>query len=581
MHLDSFQNLRKEVDEIIDRNPTISSDNAFVAWFLRAFIVEKESVAVDCLKGGSRDKGVDAIYVDHATRSAFLLQGKYHQGNSVPSAHRSDVIALADLGRMLMQEDNRGFNSLLENADIVVKDALSEVRSKIQRSGYRLNLQFVTTGKISPTHLLEAEQRIEDWQSASYQGFGREDLNRLMQDYIEGAAPPTPVIVFPIDGQEAFKRFDEATGITSWIFTMKGSAIANIFHDVGVRLFARNIRGFLGNTDINRGMQITIDQEPEYFWYFNNGITVVCDKAQQISARGSNQLKIANAQIINGQQTTRSLSMQKNNDAEVLIKLIEIPRESSDGQSKYSRIVNQIVSATNWQNAISPSDLKANDPEQVRIERDFRKLGYHYLRKKMSKSEARSMMGGRYKWVIKKEDIARYVASCDLDPYILRLGKDRLFEDDLYPKIFDGRRATEYLLIYWFCRLTAYWSRGDSRRGYAKWIVFHFLWSKMKSGLLRPAIKENFRYAAERSNTYWHLFQPLNRIADATFTLAVAFYRKNKVVDGTIQDASSYFKHKGLHKAFEKFWDLQPSHVHGRFEKKSNLLLRHLESIER
>ena len=44
-----LQNLRKEVDEIIDRHPKISPDNAFVTWFLRAFIVENEARAIDVL----------------------------------------------------------------------------------------------------------------------------------------------------------------------------------------------------------------------------------------------------------------------------------------------------------------------------------------------------------------------------------------------------------------------------------------------------------------------------------------------------------------------------------------------------
>lgn len=37
-----FNDLKKEVLEIQDRYPKISPDNAFVVWFLRAFITEDE-----------------------------------------------------------------------------------------------------------------------------------------------------------------------------------------------------------------------------------------------------------------------------------------------------------------------------------------------------------------------------------------------------------------------------------------------------------------------------------------------------------------------------------------------------------
>ena len=40
-----------------------------------------------------------------------------------------------------------------------------------------------------------------------------------------------------------------------------------------------NVRGFLGSTEINRGMEATLTREPEYFWYYNNGVTIVCDDA--------------------------------------------------------------------------------------------------------------------------------------------------------------------------------------------------------------------------------------------------------------------------------------------------------------
>jgi hypothetical protein len=198
----------------------------------------------------------------------------------------------------------------------------------------------------------------------------------------------------------------------------------------------------------------------------------------------------------------------------------------------------------------------------------------------MNKSEARRLSGGRYGWVIKKEDVARSVGACVLDPYEVRLGKDRLFEDDVYTRIFDNRPASEYLTFYWLDRLVSYWGRGDSRRGYARWVVLNFIWSRMGQSLRRPEMRERFRRAAERSWTYdWEL-QPLYNIADSTFSTALAFYRANKRRDGKLQDESTFFKHAHLHREFEKFWNRLPSRKRKLFEKRQRTFFKRLESIE-
>lgn len=117
----SLSELRQEVLEIKDRHPHLSLDGAYVAWFLRAFIVDDEDQAIDALKGASRDKGVDAVYLDHESRIAFVIQGKYRQGSKPPSEKRSDVIALADTGRSLLVEDSGAFRLLLADADSLVR----------------------------------------------------------------------------------------------------------------------------------------------------------------------------------------------------------------------------------------------------------------------------------------------------------------------------------------------------------------------------------------------------------------------------------------------------------------------------
>lgn len=556
---DFFKDLQKEILEIRDRYPHLKADDAFIVWFLKAFITKDEKQAIDSLTGGSGDKSSDAIYIDHDNKIVFVVQGKFHQNNTTIEP-RSSIIALADLARSLMAEHKEAFEAVLNKANAKVKELLLESRKLIHQRDYQLVSRYVTTGKISETNIREGESRIEDFETARFDTFAYKDLMKLMQDYMEGAAPPVPTISLNIQSTEVFNRIDKNTGITSWIITMKGAEVGKLYNDLGIRLFARNIRGYLGNTEINKGMTNTMENEPDFFWYYNNGLTIVCDEAKQIKKGSSNIVKVKNAQIINGQQTTRTLALSPKNTAEVLVKLIEVPRDNDQHNNQYRYLVSEIVSATNWQNAISQSDLKSNDAEQVRIEKEFKKLNYFYIRKRMNKSEAIKYGADKYSFIIKKDVLARACAACILDPYEVRLGVDRLFEDDVYSKIFDGRKASDYLLIYWLYRYVEYWSKGTNRYAYAKWHVLNILWHLFGSELKKNSIRNQFRFMTERKNSYNKQLEPLDKIVKEAFRFSSTFYSKNKKIDGKNQEPIDFFKHKDIHKSMIKFYLISDKH---------------------
>jgi hypothetical protein len=128
--------------------------------------------------------------------------------------------------------------------------------------------------------------------------------------------------------------------------------------------------------------------------------------------------------VINGQQTTRTLARaaRRAPKASVLVRVIRVSRdEDHGGQHQFEALVSRIVAATNWQNAIRPSDLMSNDRRQITLERQLRKLHYLYLRKRMTKGEARRAAGVRHLHFVKKEEIAQAVGS-----YFERVNTSRL-----------------------------------------------------------------------------------------------------------------------------------------------------------
>lgn len=554
------EDLRRELGDFRDRYPKLGEDELFVLWFLRAFVSEEESAATSALCGGPRDKGVDAILVDDPARIVFVVQGKYREKISTKTEHRGDVSGFAQLAVDLCG-DGEAFSSLKKDIAPEVLRRLDEARNRIKRRGYALHMFYVTLGKCSAALQEEASRivRAADAQ-VSFQLFDGKRILLLLADYLDGVAPPVPSLDLEIESGSGvrtagvFNRYDSKTDIESWVFSMNDVAVAGLFEKARTRLFARNVRGFLGSTEINQGMEETLNDEPEYFWYYNNGITIVCDDAKQESSRGKNILRVTNPQVINGQQTTRTLarSVDKGSRASVLVRVIRVPRKPQQNANSFETLVSRIVSATNWQNAIRPSDLMSNDRRQIEIERQLRKLNYLYLRKRMTKGEARRAAGVRHLRLVNKEEIAQAVAACDLDPSIVRQGKERLFEERWYSQIFPTADPNYYLTRYWLMREVTYAALGYPERAYAKWLVLNFVWVSLDP-LCRARVKaEAFRNACERDTS--ETVSPLLRAINAAFIAALQFYRGRRGKGQKAQDVSTFFKLRNLHTEFAKYW---------------------------
>jgi hypothetical protein len=300
----------------------------------------------------------------------------------------------------------------------------------------------------------------------------------------------------------------------------------------------------------------TLNEEPDRFFYFNNGITIVCDRAEKMTARGRDVLRVSNPQVINGQQTTRTLasSIKKAARAAVLVKVICVPREHRPNEDEYDELGSQIVAGTNWQTAITPSDLMANDRRQIELEGALRNRGYLYLRKRQTKGEARRHGGGKNYLLIKKEELAQAVAGCDLDPIIIRSGREKLFEEERYTTVFPNSDPLYYLPRYWLFREVTSWSKGVPARGYAKWMVLNFIWSELSEFLRRPRTVQVFVKACEPRQDK-KITDPLGRAINTVFKEALRYYRKNRGAGEAQLDISIFFKNrKNHHRMFEKYW---------------------------
>lgn len=561
--------LKEQLDDIHRRNPKFKQDDLFVCWFMRAYLADDDHTAVESVTGGSGDKSVDAVLVDHKAQAVFLVQGKYRQSLKAKAESRNDVLGFAALAGPLLSKEAKAFKSLCKGANPDVAKRLADARNVLLAKEYRLRMFYVTLGTVSEHLEAEAINAVEEAApNAVIEVLDADRLMNLLRDYLDGVAPPIPSLDLTLEQHadvrvnSILQRYDTTNKVESWVLSMRGDAVARMFDSAGIRLYARNIRGFLGGeTPINSGMIKTLTEEPDHFFYYNNGITIICDRAVKHSHAGGEFLRVSNPQVINGQQTSRMLAQHREHaaNASVLVKVMQVPRVAGvSGGDAFDTLVSRIVANTNWQNAINHADLVSNHRVQIEIERALRKRGYFYLRKRQKKAEARAA-AGKSRFIVTKEELAQAVGACELDPLLVRQGKNKLFGHH-YESIFAAGRDADFYLSRFHARAyVTVGSKGQPQRGYAKWLVLHFLWSRLAGVLKSATAMRRFVDLTERKDK--SIQEPMGRAVEMVFKDVMAFYGATKGKGEQELDHSRFFKTRGLHKKFAAFWKQRDKNV--------------------
>ena len=470
-------------------------------------------------------------------RAVFLVQGKYRKTLDSKIESRSDIVAFAELAARLHCQDDEEFRAHLSDMDAAVAERLRTARRKVLNDKYRSWLYFVTTGKVGPTVRKDVQQQVRRASEHSrievIDGKARDvALSRLSR----WSRPAHP---YPRSGDGSWsdvtvngvsQRYDKPAHVESWVFSMRGDAVATLYEKAGLRLFARNIRGFMGtSTPVNQGMLATLKKEPARFFYYNNGITILCDEAERKSSKGRDILQVGNPQVINGQQTTRMLaqSPQQAAKASVLVKVIRVPRDPEGDASCLRRVwyPGSCRERTGRMRSSRPTSCRTTEG-RLSWSAPLRKVGYLYLRKRQSKEEALKISGRGQYHIITKDELAQAVAGCELDPAIIRSGRERLFTEEHYTEVFPNADPNYYLPKYRLMREVTKVARGIPARGYAKWLVLHFMWSQV-SALTRGAQKSRaFRILCEQQSP--SLVGELRKAIEEVFVEVMRYFRETR-----------------------------------------------------
>lgn len=145
-------------------------------------------------------------------------------------------------------------------------------------------------------------------------------------------------------------------------------------------LLGMNLRYYVRQKAVDMGIEETIHNEPENFWYKNNGIVIICDD-YKIDGK---EIKLWNFSIVNGGQTTNRIgTIDIEKDFYLQCKVIK--SEGTTSQIK-NRFALGIAEATNSQKPIKKADLKANTPEQIELKDQLKRYHVYYITKKRDKT---------------------------------------------------------------------------------------------------------------------------------------------------------------------------------------------------
>ncbi|MEV7447621.1 AIPR family protein [Streptomyces nigra] len=321
---------------------------------------------------GEADQGIDGIaVVDGPDPHVYLVQAKWSKYGKAPSERQAVHELLAGL-RLIDDEEFAEFNprgrqlaelakTLMSQGTVPVTQVIVLMRAEDVTDGFRHAL--LTGEKEFNRHGQVLDHRII--LSSEVHESVRRDLAPRSVD-ITAELFPWFAITAPY---ESFQGVVSAEHVAEWMTH-------------GSDLFNLNIRNPLGRTTINNALISTLTEEPENFWYFNNGVTVLCESVtrDRQSVRTPQQrpivLNLHNASVVNGAQTVRSIAEAVAADEGAASAQVSVRIIVTGNASKFAKETTQ---ATNRQNRVEARDFIALDPVQAAIMEDMRaELGLEY-----------------------------------------------------------------------------------------------------------------------------------------------------------------------------------------------------------
>lgn len=373
--LENYQHCLPKGDVIRQRS------SAFILLCMSTCLDISMEESAELLTDGGEDAGVDGLHIGDVDDGEFLVtifQGKYKIKDLSGTANfpengvqksKDTVQVLFDPQRKLSL--NQRLAPKIEEIRSVIRDAyLPTVRVILCNNGAKWNAQ-------AESWITQARQDYGD--NVDFIHFNHDSIVQIMQK------PQRVDAMLTLNGSAIVEDMNFMRVMVGRVSVQE---IHRLFQDHGDKLLERNIRRYLGmnHNRVNSAIHATLRDKDrsDKFYFYNKGITVVCDKFDYNAFQKSDyKVQVKNMQIVNGGQTCKTIHETLSSSgsgafdpqAFVLIRIYQLDEAQQD-------IVHDITFATNSQNPVDLRDLRSNDPIQKQLALGLNDLGYSYKRQR-------------------------------------------------------------------------------------------------------------------------------------------------------------------------------------------------------
>lgn len=507
---------------------TKTKGKLFLKFYLNEIFQKTYNIDADAIEQGivdnANDKGIDFITIDDD--KVYIIQTKYQYK---PLKEIPDFINLPESIKTDLYKNTC-------NAEL--KAYFTEIKRK---KNLEYNLLFVTTEKVSN----EEEEYYASLVNNEHIQFSIIDSTKLRAEYESiktmGDNPPDRVSLNL--GNEDVLDLNTICPNETILITQKGSKLKGLYQnrEYRERLFNLNIRQWLGKNTVNKGMIETLETAPDKFFYYNNGITAICedyrwDKEKQI-------LECTKFQVVNGAQTLTTIAKEPEtidlSNVKVLIKIVKADKYTSG--DKESSLAFNIVKNNNSQTVIKSIDFRSNDAIQIAIENKVKDYKLKYpLEYPMAKDvvyKRKRRLNEPKKKTIAMENIAKTYYCMFLNPPDVYLSSKKMWdisENGHYYKIFgvNGQKvntisdeefyklfASYYIYCYIDLKIKNILTTTSKEEYIPYYFKYHIIWGIYELLKIKYSDEQIIRIFKQIVNKGYYVNAQVNESKERTFDI--------------------------------------------------------------
>lgn len=363
-----------DLSDVTNHAPDMQ-ENFFFTRGLAAYSIQHLSGAspqdsASAITDAGNDNGIDALYFDEPNKRLYFIQSKWIK-NGIGEPENGDIKKFASGVRDLFNLRVDRFNSKIANKFAMLTAALNDPATR-----YEVVVVHTGTSKLSlpsANDLGDLTAELNDVSEVlSTTVLSQAELHKSLVSGIAGE---------PINLQIGLKSWGRKASPHEAIYgQVTAGQITLWWTEYRLRLFARNLRGTLGETEVNAEMRQTLDQRPTDFWYFNNGITLVARSVTRSMVGGGDNdfstFHCNDVSVVNGAQTVSTIGKYGELNSNNIDNIVVPARIIVRGEDM--SFADEVTKANNRQNRIENRDFVTLDPEQNRIRTELAIDGIDY-----------------------------------------------------------------------------------------------------------------------------------------------------------------------------------------------------------